>query len=189
MEDTQKHIFLIISQTGTLLSRILKIITKAEYNHISLGLEEKLECMYSFGRLSPYNPLWGGFVTKSPNSGTFKRFYNTRVIVLDLKVDSSKYDRICRSVESMEHIRRKYHYNYIGLLLAAFKIVHKSKNRYYCSEFVKYMLQSNNIDGSDILPEIAQPIHFLNIPAARLVYCGKLRDYSVVEQMYPDYTF
>lgn len=178
MDNGEKHIYLIISQTGTLLSRILKLFTGAEYNHISLGLKRELDCMYSFGRLNPYNPLRGGFVKESPNNGTFKRFCNTRVIVLDLKIEAEKYGLICGRVGEMSNLSTEYHYNYVGLLFAAFKRVHKSRNRYYCSEFVKYMLQSHNVKGSEILPEIAQPIHFLNIPEARLIYCGRLRDYS-----------
>lgn len=35
--------------------------------------------MYSFGRLNPYNPFWGGFVHESIDKGTFKRFYLTRL--------------------------------------------------------------------------------------------------------------
>ena len=38
----------VISQTGTLLSRILKQITGAEYNHASISLSRDLERMYSF---------------------------------------------------------------------------------------------------------------------------------------------
>ena len=33
MNGTHKQIFIVITQTGTMLSRILKRITGAEYNH------------------------------------------------------------------------------------------------------------------------------------------------------------
>lgn len=176
-----RHIYIIISQTGTLLSRILRRVTGAEYNHVSIGLNKELEFMYSFGRKNPYNPFWGGFVVESPHSGTFKRFYNTRVVVLDLEIDALRYEGICRTVNEMLKNRAKYGYNCIGLLLAAFKIVYRAKNHYYCSEFVKYMLQKYNIEGSEALPAIAQPIHFLNIPKSHLLYIGKLTDYEALE--------
>lgn len=38
MNGTHKQIFIVITQTGTMLSRILKRITGAEYNHASLSL-------------------------------------------------------------------------------------------------------------------------------------------------------
>ena len=41
MNGTHKQIFIVITQTGTMLSRILKRITGAEYNHASLSLDRK----------------------------------------------------------------------------------------------------------------------------------------------------
>ena len=73
MSNQNKQLYIVISQTGTLLSRILKQITGAEYNHASISLSRDLERMYSFGRRNPYNPFWGGFVIESPRTGTFKR--------------------------------------------------------------------------------------------------------------------
>ena len=69
MNGTHKQIFIVITQTGTMLSRILKRITGAEYNHASLSLSRDLTRMYSFGRRHPYNPFWGGFVIESPPRG------------------------------------------------------------------------------------------------------------------------
>ena len=66
MNTRNKQLYIVISQTGTLLSRILKALTGAEYNHASISLSEDLEEMYSFGRRYPYNPFWGGFVMESP---------------------------------------------------------------------------------------------------------------------------
>jgi len=86
-----KQIYIVVSQTGTILSRILKRITGAEYNHASLSFSPDLLTMYSFGRMHPYNPVWGGFVKESPNSGTFKRFSGTRVVVLSITVSQEKY--------------------------------------------------------------------------------------------------
>lgn len=79
MSNQNKQLYIVISQTGTLLSRILKQITGAEYNHASISLSRDLERMYSFGRRHPYNPFWGGFVIESPRTGTFKRFRNQGV--------------------------------------------------------------------------------------------------------------
>lgn len=47
MSNQNKQLYIVISQTGTLLSRILKQITGAEYNHASISLSRDLERMYS----------------------------------------------------------------------------------------------------------------------------------------------
>ena len=91
MSNQNKQLYIVISQTGTILSRILKQITGAEYNHASISLSRDLERMYSFGRRHPYNPFWGGFVIESPRTGTFKRFSETKVLVLSVSVTEEQH--------------------------------------------------------------------------------------------------
>ena len=45
-EVVVKPVYIVISQTGTVLSRILKLITHKEYNHASLSLYDDLHIMY-----------------------------------------------------------------------------------------------------------------------------------------------
>ncbi len=177
-EEKTKQLYIVVSQTGTLLSRILKFITHKQYNHASLSLASDLSTMYSFGRLHPYNPFFGGFVTESPNHGTFKRFKNTDVIVLALPISEEQYGTVVNMLRSMKEQHKKYHYNYLGLCLAYFHIHMRYKNRFYCSEFVKEVLERNNVDGYDTLGAIVHPMNFLNIPAAETVYIGKLKNYQ-----------
>ena len=57
-----KKVYVILSYTGTILSKIVKAFTMKQYSHTSISLDENLKQMYSFGRLNPYNPFIGGFV-------------------------------------------------------------------------------------------------------------------------------
>lgn len=173
-----RQLYIVISQTGTLLSRLLKLITGAEYNHASLSVSADLEQMYSFGRLHPYNPFWGGFVMESPHKGTFKRFDNTKVVVIAVEINEERYIEICNYLQWMYLEKEKYHYNYLGLFLAAFHIKYAKSNCYYCSEFVKDILTKGKINGTDCLLAIVQPIHFLQIPHKE-IYCGILKEYKV----------
>lgn len=173
-----RPIYLVISQTGTLPSRILKAVTGAEYNHVSISLNPELTKMYSFARRNPYNPFWAGFVLENPHTGTFKRFPKTKAVVLELPVSGDAYQEISRLLDGMLSEQTTYHYNYVGLFLAAARIQYRKGRRYYCSEFVKDILFRFHIGGCEQLPPIAQPIHFLAIPGAQRIYCGYLRDYS-----------
>ena len=147
MSNQNKQLYIVISQTGTLLSRILKQITGAEYNHASISLSRDLERMYSFGRRHPYNPFWGGFVIESPRTGTFKRFSETKVLVLSVSVTEEQHAELKEMLDVMWKRRRKYSYNYIGLCLAYFHIVWKQEGCYYCSEFVGELLAKSRVDG------------------------------------------
>lgn len=176
----QHHVYIVISQTGTLLSRFLKLVTKAEYNHASISLLPNLDTMYSFGRKNPYNPFRAGFVTESPRFGTFKRFSQTRILVLDITVSEEQYQAIQRRIQIMLALRQHYGYNYLGLWLAGLRICYRQKRRFYCSEFVKDLLEKQNVKGAGQLNPIVQPIHFLNLPNAKQVYSGRLADYRYV---------
>ncbi len=179
MVDAHKKLYIVISQSGTLPSRVLRRITGADYNHVSISLRSDLRKMYSFGRRYKYYPFWGGFVSESPTSGTFGRFPETRVKVLALEVTEEQFDAISATINTMFKKRRRYHYDYLGVGLAYFKIRRHSEHSYYCSEFIKELLLQHGVQAADALPKVVQPIHFLDIPAAEIVYAGRLRDYAV----------
>lgn len=173
-----QNVYIVISQTGTLLSRIIQLFTKAEYTHASISLAPDLDTMYSFGRRHPYNPFWGGFVKESPRWGTFKRFSQTQVIVLSVAVTDEQYRIIRSRIDTMFSHRELYRYNYLGLYLAALRIPYRQKGCYYCSEFVNYLLAKSHVQGAKKLDTIVQPMYFLSLPEAKRVYSGRLSDYS-----------
>lgn len=174
-----KKIYIIVSQSGTMPSRVLKRITGAEYNHVSLSLRADLRRMYSFARRYKYYPFWSGFVAESPSGGVFGRFPETKIKVLELEVTDEQYDALSATMEAMFRDRKRYHYDYLGVGLAYFRIHRRSEHNYYCSEFVKAMLQRHGIRAAEALPRVVQPIHFLDLPGARLVYSGVLREYAI----------
>ena len=54
IKNDNEYVYVVVSQTGTILSLMLKFFTKAKYNHASISLDNKLDEMYSFGRKYPY---------------------------------------------------------------------------------------------------------------------------------------
>lgn len=173
-----RYIYLVISQSGSWLSQLLKIITGAEYNHISISLSPDLVTMYSFGRIHPYNPFWGGFVVESLHWGTFKRFSEAKGVVISVPVSGESYFGIARTLDGMLMEQATYRYNYLGLVLAGLRIQYRRSRRYYCSEFVKELLLRSCVKGATQLSPIVQPIQFLSLPNGRTIYRGYLRDYS-----------
>ena len=177
-----KHIYIIVSQTGTILSRLLKSITHSEYNHSSISLNQNLYPMYSFGRLNPYNPVWGGFVLESIHHGTFRRFKNTEAIILKVPVEKSVYEAIKEQMSDMYRNRYRYTYNYLGLVLAGINVNWTQGDAFYCSEFVKDVLIRYRINGYEKLMGIVHPMQFLDLPDAEVIYTGKLRDFKYAQK-------
>ena len=174
----KKKIYIAVTQTGTILSRIVKHFTRDKYNHVSISLVESLEELYSFGRKHPYNPFLGVFVKESITGGTFARFYKTDAIVLEREVDSIIYDEIKLELERMYENRKDYGYNYIGLLAGFIGKNLSMKRRYYCSEFVQYILRKHNIGMRFGAKEVVCPNDFVHLPKSRVIYEGKLRAYK-----------
>lgn len=172
-------VFVVLTQTGTILSRILHVVTGDAYNHASISVDDSLQTLYSFGRLHPYNPVWGGFVQESPSSGTFGRFAGTKAKVLRVPVTRQQYQQIKRHLEQMYQDRQRYHYNYLGLMLAFFHLAYQKEDCYYCSEFVKDVLVRYQITREDAFGKIVKPIELLELSGSQEIYSGILSAYSV----------
>ena len=169
-----KKIYLIFTYTGTFLARLIKFYTKEEYSHVSIALDQELKEMYSFGRLNPYNPLKAGFVHEELNTGTFKRFYNTKASIYSLPITTHDYYKILGTIHKFKKNKSKYKFN-IGLIAVALNKKITYKKSLYCAEFVKYILDEANLSFN--LPDLIKPMSFKKIPNLTLIYKGYLRDY------------
>lgn len=171
-----KRIYIILTYSGTLLSKIIKMYTKAKYSHVSIGLDENLDQMYSFGRLNAYNPFIGGFVHEGINIGTFKRFKNTQTAIYSILITDEQYEKITKLITAMNERKRDYRFNFIGLVAVALHIRIHRKYAFYCAEFVKYLLKNAQVENN--LPEIVKPEDFLYLGNITLEYNGYLRQYT-----------
>lgn len=179
-----KNIYIVLTHTGTVLSKIVKYYTKYEFSHISIALDKELNKMYSFGRLNPYNPFWAGFVHEYIDSGTFKRFKNTKTEVYSLKVTDEQYTKLENIIEKMNEHRKKYKFNILGLFAVSIHKKIKTKNSFYCAEFVKYAVENAGIEMD--LPEIIKPQDFRSQCNLEKIYTGLLKDYKRSERICPN---
>lgn len=178
MGDKKVHkIYIVLTYTGTMLSKIVKFYTRKEYSHVSIALDENLSQMYSFGRLNPYNPFIGGFVQESPKYGTFKRFSKTKSKIYSIEVTEEQYAQIKELITEMSQNKNEYHFNVLGLFAVALHIRIKKENTFYCAEFVKYVLDCSNIDFN--LPDLIKPCDFNNLSGGKEIYRGRLNEYNV----------
>ena len=172
-----KKIYIVLAHTGTILSRIIRVKTGAEYTHSSIALDENLNEMYSFGRKYSYIAFIGGFVKEGAFFGTYKRFYNTEISIFELNVTYEQYNKIQEIIEYVKLHKDEYKFNILGLFLAGFNRKRKQEKTYYCAEFVKKVLEKADVDVSN-LPEVIKPENFKNLKDSKLIYKGLLKDYN-----------
>lgn len=172
-----KKIYIILTHTGTVLSNIIKSYTKDEFSHISIALDADLTQMYSFGRLNPYNPFWGGFVHEELNKGTYKRFKKTRANVYSLFVSDEQYEKLKQRINYFNDNKEKYRFNIKGLFFVSINKQIRRKNSFYCAEFVRHVLRFSGVP-INYLPDIIRPENFKELEGLHLEYQGLFRKYK-----------
>lgn len=173
-----KKVYIVLTYTGSLLSKAIKIITNDEYTHTSISFDESLKTMYSFGRKYPRLPIIGGFVTERINEGVYNVFDETYCIVLEYKVNDEEYKKLLDTLEIFKKNKDKYRYNFLGLLTLLFNYSFKRNNYMFCSQFVDSLLKDAGINLVNKSSEFVKPIDFYKNTNLKVIYNGKLKDYN-----------
>ncbi len=177
MEENSKKVYIIVSEGKTFVSRFIRFAIHTEYTHASISLYKDLRAMYSFARKHTFFPFWSGLVSESPQYGILKKFPDTNCVILEANTSEENFDAMMNHLEYMLQNKKKYSYNYIGAILSKFNLSKRYKNKYYCSEFVKELLEIGKVDGIKKLAEAAKPESFLAVEEFRCIYKGNLTDY------------
>lgn len=174
-----KKIYIVLSDTGSLFTRWIKLFTRKPYNHASIAFDPSLESLYSFGRKQPNNPFIAGFVEEKKDGGTFKKFHNTHCVVLSIEVEESSYEQLKLTVQEFKERKDDYQYNLIGLLGVLVNKPIPRKNKYFCSSFVAEVMEDSEIKILNESPYLTRPNHFMEIEDAVVEYEGLLREYTM----------
>lgn len=174
----EKRIYILLSHSGSLFSKAINIYTKAPYTHVSIAFDKNLNELYSFGRLKPDNPIFGGFVHEDIENGTFARFPNTRCALYSLKVNKTQYRKLKRELYKFKKESYRYGYNFLGVLTAMFNYPMKRKYNYFCSQFVSEILLNSGIHIVNKPPGITSPMDIKEYEELELIYEGYLNTYG-----------
>jgi len=168
------RVYILLTQTTSVLTRMIKLCTKKPYNHASLAFDERLEYTYSFGRVNPDDPLIGGFSHERLDAGVFK---DATCQLLSLHVTPSQYSAMRNRVAKMEADQLKYKFNFIGLFGTKFNFDLKREHAYFCSQFVSTVLQEVGIFPEDFPVHLVTPCDLTNHLDLKVEYQGPLADY------------
>lgn len=180
--DSESSIYVLLTDTGTFFTTLIKSITAAPYNHASLALDEELSEVFSFGRKEPKKPWAGGFVKEDVYEGTFRHYPGTRCVLLRLRISKQERDAALRTILSFQKKRQVYRYNLIGLLGVLMNFDIETKNAYFCSQFVSEALRRSGLSLWDRPSALVTPNDFLHHPAFETVYEGLLYDYPLLKR-------
>lgn len=173
-----KKIYILLTNTGTMFTRLLGLCSGKPYNHSSIAFDINLNELYSFGRRKPRNPFIGGFVREYIRSGLYALCPGTMCAVYEFDVTEEQYDLLRENVRKFEVEKEKYSYNLVGVMGVA---LHKPITRrysYFCSQFLATVLENSGVHLFDKHPGLVTPDDFRLHPRAKLIFEGKLTDFA-----------
>lgn len=176
MEETK--IYLVFTDTGTYLSKLINFFSKQSLNHVSLAFDIDLKDLYSFGRKQPRNPFSGGFVCEDI---TGHLLVNASCAVYSYTVSKEDYEKMLSYIEDFKQEQHKYRYNFLGLLGVLFNIDLKRERAFFCSQFVATVLRSTNSIQLSKPSCFITPSDLRNELDLQLIYQGILANYPYQE--------
>jgi len=174
MGNKTENIYVVLTDTGTWFTRLIRVFTRAPMNHASLALDPGLAEVYSFGRKKRSNPFVGGFVKEDMASELFD---GASCAVYGYAVDMETYERIRRRIQEFERNKHRYSYNLLGLFGVLLRTRIPRKNAFFCTQFVASVLMENGVAICAKPPELTTPTDFERAPALKRLYSGSLRHY------------
>lgn len=177
--DNKEHdkvpIFILLTNTGTVLSNAIQKFTKQPYNHVSLSMDIELKEMYSFGRKYESNPLVGTFVQERIDRGLFFNKRDTTTFSLYVTfVTKEEKNEIIQRLDSFRLSNKKFKYNFLGLFRTALGKTTEREDAYFCSEFVATILK----DSINKHPSLVKPYDFAKNKNFFFISKGFLKNYD-----------
>lgn len=171
----EKKIYIVLTDTGTVLTRLIKLYTKKPYNHASISFDAYLTEVYSFGRKRPHNPFIGGFVKENVRSFFFE---DAGCAIYSLMATETDIANMEYYINKIEAEKNAYHYNFLGLFGVMFNKPLKREKAFFCSQFAATVL--NHCEGVTFDKHFAliTPNDLTRIQDITLEYEGKMEEYT-----------
>ena len=96
-----KTIYILLTRSGTLLSKLVYAATGASYTHASMAFDAELSCLYSSTRKNGYTMFPAGPSREYLNRGVFLQRENIPCALYALEVSEEAYARARRRAEHM----------------------------------------------------------------------------------------
>ncbi|NMB30269.1 MAG: hypothetical protein GX988_02345 [Clostridiales bacterium] len=171
-------LYLVLTQTGTRVSRLIKFYTRAPFNHVSVSNDERLANMFSFARQNAPKLFPAGFTKENVADGVFAMYSSVPCVIYKIPVTYEQYTRFNSLIEKFNNDKKLYKYNLLGFITMMFNIPIKPKHSFMCSQFVAYILQEAGIINFNKRLSLVKPDDFRHMDNLQLIYSGDIKEYG-----------
>lgn len=166
----ERTIYILLTRSGTWVSRLIHLATQDCYTHASIGLDGPDGPFYSFARKYRYLALPAGLVEEQVT--VYRRA--VPCCLYELKVSEESYARLRRKLSSMYVQREEYRYNILGVFACYFNLPFQRRRHYFCSQFVAGLLEECGALELPKPPALLRPSDFCGVKGLRPVHQGAL---------------
>lgn len=171
-----KTLYILLTRVPTAASRVIRLATGDAYTHVALAWDPALSTLCSFARRYWRFPIPAGLVQEDVRAGNYIRHANIPCALLALPVSDRVYDAVCRRAAAMLAERRRYRYDYAGLISCRLGIRRQKAYAYFCSQFVADLLQQSGAVRLPKPPSLMRPQEFLTLPEVTCLYRGTIAE-------------
>ncbi len=173
-----KRIYILLTKTKTLPSRMIYRLTRGAYTHTSIALTEETDRFYSYARRKLHNVFNSGFIVENLNAFVFAKYQHCACSLYCLEVSDEGYEKISRRIQDFEKNYKKAKYNFLGILPQRMGIRFPRKYKLTCSQFVAVVLEASEEIVLPKDPYIMLPNDFQKIANIQKIYEGTIEHCS-----------
>lgn len=171
-----KAIYILLTKSETILSKIVHFVTADAYTHASIAFDENLNTLYSSSRKNGRTLFPAGPCTENLHRGYYKRHAKIPCAVYELQVSDETFESAKKEVAQIMENAQQYHFNIIGLLLCHFNIPYHRKHYFFCSQFVSEVLYRSHALDLSKDTSLMRPIDYTRLPGLLCRFQGYLSD-------------
>jgi hypothetical protein len=176
-------IYVILTRSNTLFSKLIQAVKKDEYTHAALSFEEDLSKMYSFGRKYAFLPLVGRLGTENLEEGVFKKHDHLPGVVIEVKVNKWQYDRAKSLLDDFLENSAKYKYHYFGVVNHLLKREVTYDDKFLCSDFVYFILNKIGILSFQMSRNLVRPQNIFWGLSHNVIFQGDLKEFNLAKKV------
>jgi len=160
-----KSIYILLTKSDTLLSRLVHTFTGDTYTHAAISFDDGLRVLYSSSRKNGRTMFPAG-----PCREFLKGHYYMRrnklipCAVYELQVSEEAFEKAKDEVDRIISDAPRYHFNIIGLICCSLNIPYKRKHYYFCSQFVSEILLRSKAIELPKVPCLMKPSDYTKHP-------------------------
>ena len=174
-----KKIYILLSRTGTLPSRLIHLSLGGAFTHASIALTPETDKLFSFARRTLHNPLNAGFILEDTQTFVFAKHPEGICAVYALDVSEDAYKNMEKILCSFILEKHRYGYNFLGAIPSKLGIKWSRKYHFTCSQFVAFVLYASNAAKLPKHYSLMMPNDFLDIENITQIYSGKIGECKI----------